>query len=261
MPGLPAFELTNVRVRYGELAALDGVSLAIGTGEAVALVGPSGAGKTTFLRLLNGTVRPDSGTVSAGGRALPGMTGSDLRRFRSAVGFVPQDFGLVPELRVMHNVVAGRVGRRGLLGSLRDQFLPAAATVRAVYSTLERVGIPEKLYERTENLSGGQQQRVAVARALFQEPDALLADEPVSSVDPARARATMDLLVSLARERGLTLVVSLHHVEIAREYFPRLVGLRRGRVAFDRAAKDLSQGELRSLYELEDDEILRDGPA
>jgi phosphonate transport system ATP-binding protein len=133
--------------------------------------------------------------------------------------------------------------------------------VREAHAVLERVGIPEKLYERTERLSGGQQQRVAVARALFQEPEALLADEPVSSVDPARARATVNLLSALARERGLTLVVSLHHLEIARAFFPRLVGLRSGRIVFDRATAELPDDEIRSLYQLRDDEILQDGPA
>jgi len=256
----PAFELTGTSVRYGALAAVDDVSLRIGAGEAVALVGPSGAGKTTLLRLLNGTARASTGTVRAGGRDLASLPGRELRRLRSRIGYVPQDFGLVPELRVVQNVAAGRVGRRSFLGSLRDLLLPSPETVRAIHETLERVGIPEKLYERTERLSGGQQQRVAVARALFQEPESLLADEPVSSVDPARARATMDLLVSLARERALTLVVSLHHVDIAREFFPRLVGLRSGRVVFDRSTADLADADFRALYQLRDDEILQDAP-
>jgi phosphonate transport system ATP-binding protein len=256
-----AFELAGVSVRYGGLAALDGVSLCIGAGDAVALVGPSGAGKTTLLRLLNGTVRPDEGVVRVAGRALPELSGRELRTVRSRIGFVPQDFGLVPELRVLQNVVAGRVGRRGLLGSLRDQLLPAAATVREAHAVLRRVGIPEKLYERTERLSGGQQQRVAVARALFQAPEALLADEPVSSVDPARARATVDLLASLAGERGLTLVVSLHDLAIAREFFPRLIGLRAGRILFDRATAEIPEAEFQALYRLREHEILQDGPA
>jgi phosphonate transport system ATP-binding protein len=258
--GPPAFELAGASVRYGGLAALEGVSLAIGSGEAVALVGPSGAGKTTLLRLLNGTARAGSGTVRAGGRDLASLSGRELRGVRSRIAFVPQDFGLVPELRVVQNVASGRVGRRGLLGAVRDLLVPARATVREIHATLERVGIPEKLYERTERLSGGQQQRVAVARALFQSPESLLADEPVSSVDPARARATMELLVSLARERGLTLVVSLHHVDIAREFFPRLVGLRSGRVVFDRPTGELTEADFGALYRLRADEILQDGP-
>lgn len=256
-----AFELKGITVQYGDLAAVSGVSLRIGAGEAVALVGPSGAGKTTLLRLLNGTVRPGEGDVHVAGRALADQSGRSLRGIRSRIGFVPQDFGLVPELRVLQNVVAGRVGRRGLGGSLRDLLFPSRTTVHDVHATLERVGIPEKLYERTERLSGGQQQRVAVARALFQEPESLLADEPVSAVDPARARATMQLLVSLARERGLTLVVSLHHLEIAREFFPRLVGLRRGRVVFDRTTQELGTEDFRALYELGEDEILQDAPS
>jgi phosphonate transport system ATP-binding protein len=255
-----AFELRDATVRYGELAALDGARLRIGTGEAVALVGPSGAGKSTLLGLLNGTVRAAAGSVEAFGSDLAALPPRRLREVRSRIGLVPQDFGLVPELRVVQNVVAGRAGRRGVAGSLRDVLFPSADTVRAVHETLDRVGIPAKLYERVDRLSGGQQQRVAVARALFQSPDALLADEPVSSVDPARARATMELLTGLARERKLTLVVSLHHLEIAREFFPRLVGLRAGRIVFDRPAGELREGDFDALYRLEAAEILQDGP-
>ncbi|MBZ0269807.1 ATP-binding cassette domain-containing protein [bacterium] len=259
MSGREAFELSGATVRYGDLAATDDVSLRIGAGEAVALVGPSGAGKTTLPRLLNGTVRPDAGSVRSLGRELVTLSGRDLRDLRARIGFVPQDFGLVPELRVIQNVTAGRVGRRGFVGALRDALAPSADTVLAAHAVLERVGIPEKLYERTSRLSGGQQQRVAVARALFQSPEALLADEPVSSVDPARARATMHLLTRLAREEGLTLIVSIHHVEIAREFFPRLVGMRGGTVRFDRPTDDLADEDLRVLYDLRDDELIEDG--
>ena len=256
----PVLELERATVRYGSLTALDGADLAVAPGEAVALVGPSGAGKTTLLRLLNGTVPLTAGEARVRGRSLAHMGARELRAVRSRIGFVPQDFGLVPELRVMQNVVAGRAGRRGFWGSLRDVLAPGRGTAAQVHALLERVGIPEKLYERTGRLSGGQQQRVAMARALFQEPEALLADEPVSSVDPARARDTMELLTGLARERGLTLVVSLHHVDIAREFFPRLVGMRGGRLLFDRAAASLREDELAVLYRLSPEERLPQGP-
>ncbi|MEZ5065648.1 MAG: phosphonate ABC transporter ATP-binding protein [bacterium] len=261
MTGAPTFDLRDVSVRFGELTALADVNLEVRAGEAVALVGPSGAGKTTILRLANGTLRPTSGTVHVEGRDLATLGGGDLRSVRARIGLVPQEFGLVPELRVLQNVVSGRVGRRSFAGSIRDTFFPTADTVRDVHRVLERVGIPEKLYERTDRLSGGQQQRVAIARALYQQPAAILADEPVSNVDPARARATTELLVSLARERGIALIVSLHHLEIARGSFDRLVGLRGGRVAFDRPASELTEEDFSRLYDLTPDEILEDGPA
>lgn len=261
MKGREAFALDGAVVRYGGLVAASDVSLSIGAGEAVALVGPSGAGKTTLLRLLNGTVRPDAGSVRSLGRELATLPGRELRGVRARIAFVPQDFGLVPELRVIQNVTAGRVGRRGFLGALRDLLAPSAETAAAAHSVLERVGIPEKMYQRTSRLSGGQQQRVAVARALFQSPEALLADEPVSSVDPARARATMQLLTRLAREEGLTLVVSIHHVEIAREFFPRLVGMRAGALRFDRPTGELTDADFHALYDLGEDEMLADAPS
>jgi phosphonate transport system ATP-binding protein len=129
---------------------------------------------------------------------------------------------------VLQNVIAGRLGRRGSLGALRDLLRPSRSDTREIHRILERVGIGERLYERTDRLSGGEQQRVAIARALFQQPAALLADEPVSSVDPARARDTVSLLAELSAERDLTLCMSLHNLDLAREFFPRLVGLRRG---------------------------------
>jgi phosphonate transport system ATP-binding protein len=165
----------------------------------------------------------------------------------------------VPSLRVLQNVLAGRLGGLSFLPSLRTMLLPSKREVRRVHEILERVGIPEKLYERTDRLSGGQKQRVAVARALEQDPAALLADEPVSSVDPARARDLVRLLTEISRERGLTLCMSLHNVEIAREYFPRLVGLRHGRIAFDRPAAKIGDPEIRALYTLAREELLADG--
>lgn len=244
------FRLEGVCVAFGPLRALEKVDLTVDPGEAVALVGPSGAGKTTLLRLLNGSLRPTSGRVVVAGEVLSALPAGELRRLRAAIALVHQDLRLVPELRVVKNVLAGRLGRWSLARSMRVMLLPPWELVAEVHEILERVGIPDKLYQRTDRLSGGQCQRVAVARALFQEPRALLADEPVSSVDPARARDTVALLVEVCRERRLTLCVSLHNLELAREHFPRLVGLRGGRVAFDLPAAQVGEEDLATLYEL-----------
>ena len=259
MPRKPAdFALAQASVAYNGSSALAAVDLTIGPGEAVAIVGPSGAGKTTLLRLLNATVRPTAGTVTVDGERLATLTKRELRALRGRIGFVHQDLSLVPNLRVLQNVLAGRVGQRGFFGSLRDLFFPCRADVQRVHEILERVGIPEKLYERTDTLSGGQRQRVAIARALYQDPEALLADEPVSSVDPARARDTVALLAEISREEGLTLCVSLHNLDLARAFFPRLIGLRDGRIVFDRPTAELSDADFASLYELSRDEMLGD---
>ena len=246
-------QLAGVGVRLGGRMVLAGVDLAIEPGEAVALVGPSGAGKTTLLRLLNGTVRAGEGVVTVGSRDLAALDAGGLRELRAGIGFIHQDLRLVPNLRVSQNVLSGALGRRSFLGTLRMMLRPADRDLLEVHRLLERVGIPDKMFERTDRLSGGQAQRVAVARALFQGPTLLLADEPVASVDPARARATLDLLTRIGRQEGLTLVVSLHDPQLVREFFRRAVGLRAGRVVFDRATSDLDEAALASLYALEDD--------
>jgi len=253
------FTLHQATVAYNGTPALAGIDLHIGPGEAVGIVGPSGSGKTTLLRLLNATVRPNAGSVAVDGEVLSGCSTRALRAIRSRIGFVHQDLSLVPNLRVVQNVLAGRVGRHGFWPSLKTVFYPGRAAVRRVHRILERVGIPEKLYERTDTLSGGQRQRVAIARALFQEPEALLADEPVSSVDPARARDAVGLLAAISREEGLTLCVSLHNLALAREFFPRLVGLRGGRIVFDRPTAELGDDDFAALYDLGQEEMLQDG--
>ena len=253
------FRLAGVSVRFGSVVALDSVDLEIGHGEAVAFVGPSGAGKTTLLRLLNGTVRPTAGQVLVDGEPLGTLSRSALRAARARIGFVHQDLNLLPNLRVVQNVAAGRLGHLSMWGAVRAMLLPARRDVERVHALLGRVGIAEKLYQRTERLSGGQRQRVAIARALYQEPAGLLADEPVSSVDPARARDTVELLARVSREERLTLCMSLHNIDLAREFFPRLVGLRGGRVVFDRPREQVGDPEFAALYELHREEMLADG--
>ena len=233
--GAPAFALDSAGVVFGGRPALEGASLAVDRGEAVALVGPSGAGKTTLLRLLCAAVQPTSGRVFVQGRDLARLSPPELQGVRSRIGFVHQDLALVPNLRVSQNVIAGRLGALSFLGSLRAMLLPAAGDLERAASILERVGIREKLFQRTDSLSGGQRQRVAIARALYQGPGALLADEPVSSVDPARARDTVALLREVCAERSLTLVVSL----------------RDGRIVFDRPTREIAERDFAELYRLE----------
>lgn len=246
-----AFELRGASVVYDGRAALRPADLVIRPGERVALVGPSGAGKTTLLRVLNAGVRPTAGAVLVGGRDLATLSPDELRHVRSTIGFVHQDLCLVPNLRVSQNVIAGQLGRRSLLGAARAMLWPRREDVDRAARILARVGIGDKLYQRTDTLSGGQRQRVAIARALFQDPLGILADEPVSAVDPARARDTVALLNDVARERGLTLIVSLHDIRLATEFFPRLVGLRDGAVVFDAPAGAVTRDALDELYALE----------
>lgn len=245
-----SFRLDDVSVRFASETALDGVRLDISPGDIVGLVGPSGAGKTTLLRLLNGTLRPSAGRVLIGDRDLADLSPRQVRQVRSRIGTIHQELSLIPNVRVLRNVLVGRLGRLSLWGAARLLFWPPRRDVHRVHALLERVGIADKLFERTDRLSGGQRQRVAIARALYQRPMALLPDEPLSSLDPARSRDMMGLLLQICREDGLTLVTSLHDLEVARRYLPRLVGLRNGRVVFDRPTDELDDDDFARLYDL-----------
>jgi phosphonate transport system ATP-binding protein len=215
----------------GGVRALDGVSLAIEPGEFVALVGPSGAGKSTLLRCLNGLVAPSAGRVTVDGLSVTGAAGETLRRVRARIGFVFQQFNLLRRLSVLDNVLIGRLARVPVWRSLLAWF-PAADVARA-RAALERVGLAGLGERRADTLSGGQQQRVAIARALVQEPRVLLADEPMASLDPALSRTVMELLRRINEEDGITVVTSLHVLELAEAYGRRIIALRDGRVAHD----------------------------
>ncbi|MBI2323128.1 MAG: ATP-binding cassette domain-containing protein [Chloroflexi bacterium] len=242
------FVLDAVSKAYGSTVALHPLSLAVARGETLAVVGPSGAGKTTLLHLLGGVTQPSAGAVWIAGRPLASLPpGRELARL---VGVMHQQLDLVPHLAAVHNVLAGRLGEWRLLRSLVS--LVAPRELHRALAALERVGIPEKLYERTARLSGGEQQRVALARLLVQDPAAIVADEPVASLDPARAEDLLQLLTGIARDDGKTLVASLHSIQLARRYFARIVGLRRGRLAFDLPAAAVSQSHVDRLYNLDE---------
>lgn len=242
------FVLRGVAKRYGDVTAVAPLSLEVCRGERVAILGPSGSGKTTLLHLLGGVVRPDEGLVSFHGISLsdfrPGQEFSDL------VGFIHQQFDLVPHLSVVHNVMAGNLGRWGLLRSLVSLLSPR--DVHLATDALGKVGIADKMYDRVSHLSGGEQQRVAIARLLVQAPLAILADEPVASLDPTRADDLMALLVNVAKESSRTLIASLHNTPLARKYFTRAIGIRGGILEFDVPIPDLKEDLLVKLYELED---------
>jgi phosphonate transport system ATP-binding protein len=240
------FELQQLERRYGARIALAPLTLSIGRGATVALVGPSGAGKTTLLHLLAGLVPPTSGSVRVLGAAPSELPPGPARAER--VGLIPQHAGLVPNLSVVHNVLAGELGRWGLVRSLASLVWPRE--VARARAALARVGLEERVWERAHRLSGGEQQRVALARLLLQRPHALLADEPVASLDPARAEALVRLLVEMASEGGHTLVASLHAVDLALAHFDRVIGLREGVVMFDLPAGAVDSAALDRLYDL-----------
>ena len=227
--------------------ALRDVSLAAGGGERLAIIGPSGAGKTTLLRVLGAALRPGEGAVRLLDESPWRLTAPALRRLRARIGTVHQSPPIAPRLRVVTAVLAGRLGQWSLpraLGSLllRPADLPGA------HEALSRLALEDRLFERCDRLSGGQLQRVGIARVLYQRPSLLLADEPVSALDPTLADAALQTLVRQGEATGATLVASLHAVDLALRWFPRIVGMRNGQVMFDLPAAQVTAAMLDTLY-------------
>jgi phosphonate transport system ATP-binding protein len=241
-------ELSAAGAVRGSVTALADVDLRITAGERVAVIGPSGAGKSTLIGLLNGTVAATSGSVCVLGCRFGTSPAREIRRAQRRIGTVHQRFDLVDQLGVVHNVNAGRLGGWPLWKAVVSLVSPRGLAEAA--AALERVGIGAKVRSRAGDLSGGEQQRVAIARVLVQRPGLVLADEPVASLDPARGREVIDLLLELSAELGTTLVTCLHDVGMALGSFERVLGLRHGVVVFDRPPHSLSKGDIRDLYAL-----------
>ena len=246
----PAFELDSVEVRFGRLRALAGVDLRVRQAEQLALIGPSGAGKTTLLATVNGGVAPAAGRIEVLGRDMAVLSPRGLREVRRRIGAIHQGLDLVGPMRVVHNVNAGRLGTWSFWRSAASLVVPQET--EDVARVLGRLGIAHKLHERTDRLSGGEQQRVAIARLIVQGPAIILADEPISNLDPARQGEIMDLLTEQARLAGAALLASLHDVEVALGRFPRVVGLRDGRIAFDLRSEDVTDEMVEDLYAVEE---------
>lgn len=241
-------EIKGAGVKFGDFWALRNIDFRVSTGERVALVGPSGAGKSTFLSLLNGTIAPTEGAVTLFGRELRLMGPSELRRTQARVGTISQQFDLVGPLRVVHNVNAGRLASWSAVRAISSLIVPRE--IASTREALVRVGLGDKIFDRADRLSGGERQRVALARVLVQNPSAILADEPISSLDPVRGREVMDLLRDLSVELNRTLVTSLHVFEYAISHCDRVVGLRAGRMLFDLPAPQVTGAMAEELYRI-----------
>ena len=226
--------------------ALDGVNVAIPDGDFVAVIGLSGAGKSTFLRCLNRLVDPSEGQILVGGVDVAGLRGRGLQRYRRTVGFIFQQFNLVTRLSVSENVLTGRLGYhptwRGMLGlcSERDR--------RLARDTIRSVGLVDKESTRVDSLSGGQQQRVAIARAMAQEPQLILADEPMASLDPRLSDVILGLLRDYNREKEVTVLVNLHVLELAKRYARRVLAFNGGRLVFDGPVEQLDDALEEEIY-------------
>jgi phosphonate transport system ATP-binding protein len=239
------FSLAGVGRAFGDFRALQPAHLSIQSGERVALLGPSGAGKSTLLRLLSTALMPTEGELRVLGADPSRLGGRGLRALRTRIGVIHQQFLLVPQASVFQNVVAGRLGHLSVARAILSML--SSAEAQRVHAVLSEVGLGSHLYERVDRLSSGEQQRVAIARMLYQDPEVIIADEPLASVDPVRAVDLVRLLSHFAR--GRTLIVSTHQLEPVLPFVTRVIGLRKGAVHFDKRTDELRQEDLKALYE------------
>jgi phosphonate transport system ATP-binding protein len=253
---LQALSARHPAARSGAAPALQPTTLHIGAGEVLAVIGPSGAGKTTLLQALACALAPSAGQLQVDGRNPWALPRRELQALRGRLFLAPQVPPLPPRQRVVTSVLAGRLPAMGLLASVRSLFYPA--DIPAAHAALARFDLAEKLFER---LSGGERQRVGLARALLSPARLWLVDEPLSALDPARARQAIETLVSEARARGVTLVATLHQVDMALAHFPRILALHEGTVAFDLPATAVSRERLQQLYAQHEHELRGDVPA
>ncbi len=242
----PAVLLEGVEFRFGTTTVLAGLDLAVAAGQQVAVIGPSGAGKTTLFRAIAAILKPHAGRILTLGQDTAQLSGRRLRQLRADVGLIYQNDNLIPQLRVVHNVLMGRLGQwslpRALLSLLWPQELQRARTA------LRKVELEHRLWAMPGELSGGQQQRVAIARLMLQQPRLMLADEPVSQLDIRLGRDVIDLLATLSAAQGATLMVNLHSLELLDTHFERVIALRAGRLLWDGPVADLDRQLLREIY-------------
>ena len=251
-------ELSDLQARHPSApahapAALQGISLQLGVGEQVAIIGPSGAGKTSLLQILACAQRPAHGALRLGGQDPWRLSTSALRRLRGQLFLAPQVPPLPPRQRVVTSVLAGRLPAMSLAASLRSLFYPS--DIPAAYEALSHFDLSDKLFDRVDRLSGGERQRVGLARALLSPASLWLIDEPLSALDPMRARLAMTALVGLARERQITMVATLHQVDMALSHFDRIIGLLKGQIVFDLPSAQVTPERLAHLYEQHEHEL------
>jgi phosphonate transport system ATP-binding protein len=248
-------KVANLRKRFNGHEVLAGINLRVGNSEPVALIGPSGSGKTTLIRTINGFVVPDAGTISIGGKVINYRDKEALRRTRKKIGMIYQLFNLVERTSALVNVMAGALGRL-------DRGVSLLSSTLGFFSKQERekamdlirfVGLEDKAGERVDRLSGGQKQRVAIARALMQEPELLLADEPIANLDPKSSRKILELLFQINREKKITLITVLHHLESVRDHFDRVIALKEGAICFDGDTRDLTKDSVQDIYTFDEE--------
>ena len=243
--------IKNLKKKFKDTVAINGINLEIEEGKITGIIGRSGSGKSTLLRMINRLVEPTEGTIEFNDKIITDIKGKALRKWRSECAMIFQQFNLVDRLDVLTNVLIGSLGRNYSFLNLFGYF-SKEEKINALRN-LNRFELTEKSLQRSGTLSGGQQQRVAIARALMQKPKILLADEPISSLDPKNSKRVMDDMLKINREDGITIICNLHSLEIAKKYCDRLIGLSEGEVVFDGKPNELTADISKKLYDLDDE--------
>jgi len=243
--------IKNLKKNFKDTVAINGINLEIEEGKITGIIGRSGSGKSTLLRMINRLIEPTEGTIEFNDTIITDIKGKALRKWRSECAMIFQQFNLVDRLDVLTNVLIGSLGRNYSFLNLFGYF-SKEEKINALRN-LNRFELTEKSLQRSGTLSGGQQQRVAIARALMQKPKILLADEPISSLDPKNSKRVMDDMLKINREDGITIICNLHSLEIAKKYCDRLIGLSEGEVVFDGKPNELTADISKKLYDLDDE--------
>jgi len=248
-------KLEHVTKKFGDYCAINDISIEVPTGQMLGIIGRSGAGKSTLLRSINRLHDISSGTIvfnnGQSSLAIDRLKGRELLEWRAHCAMIFQQFNLVPRLNVITNVLMGRINYNGTLSSLFNIFSAAEQTM--AIRALDQLGVGDQCLQRADTLSGGQQQRVAIARALVQEPKIVLADEPISSLDPRNAQIVMDALRAINKDNGITVVANLHTLNTAKTYCDRIIGMKQGSIVYDGLPEELTEGVARGIYGVNDD--------
>ena len=242
-------ELYSLKKTFGQVHAVDDVTVTVEAGQMVGIIGRSGAGKSTLLRLINRLVEPSNGRIMFDGRDITKLTGRELRLWRASCAMIFQQFNLVERMDVLTNVLLGRVAHQGVFSTVTRRFTEEE-TAMAVQA-LDRLDLLSQAMQKAGTLSGGQQQRVAIAKALVQQPEIMLADEPIASLDPANATRVMEALRRINQEDRITVLVNLHTLDTARTYCDRIIAMRAGRVVFEGTPDELTRDRLKHIYQIE----------
>jgi phosphonate transport system ATP-binding protein len=248
---MKSLKIKNLKKKFKDISAVNDINLEITEGKIIGIIGRSGAGKSTLLRMINRLIDPSEGSIEFNDINITSLKGRSLRKWRSECAMIFQQFNLVERLDVLTNVLIGSLGRNYSLLNLIGIF-SKEEKINALRN-LDRFDLSEKALQKAGTLSGGQQQRVAIARALMQKPKILLADEPISSLDPKNAKRVMDDMMKINREDGITVICNLHSLDVAKKYCDRLIGLSDGKVVFDGTPDDLTAEISKELYDLDNE--------